>query len=775
MNKSDTLNKNHYSGRDLSAWGFALLIAIAFAWIGIGGQIETYLKNSREQLISQPASGELIVIEVDAQSLQELEEWPWPRARYAKAVEELNKAGVSQIAFDIDFSSRSDRANDQAFASAIEQSEATVILPTFRQLGSVGSSEYVESLPLPILAEHAFLGSVNVHPDENGQLNQYSYGTVTARLPRPSLASMLSDTSGVVGTSFAINQSIDPATIPRISFADLIQGKSDPALLSGKKVLVGATAIELGDRYPVRHYGVLPGVIIQALATETLIQDAVLDDFGPYLPLTVAAIFLFMAFKIFRVGHMLIASAAIGASLSAALIFLEANHIATFSNIPMLVFLGAFLIFRKFFDTSTALRKSQNRNSLSGLPNETSFAHYLSGKQQIPVIVARISNFRDVMALTDAPTRSQIYSSLSDRLKFLALDETVYHLDADSFGWVAKDCNSNTVANHCQTASALFQAPFLGGSSKFKLNPVFGVSMGSIEQSKIAADQASAKNQRWSWHDDRASDAISMQQRLLVDLERSIDSDDIYPVYQPKLDMQTRRITSVEALVRWEHSELGPISPDMFIPLLERENRIDELTLRMIHRSLYDRNRWKALGHDLTCSINISAPLLSDRRFVELAIAEVMDSGVEPEKVIFEVTESATLADQDVTVQALIRIRDAGIKVSIDDYGTGQSTLSYLQRLPADEIKIDQSFVKNLVQDKGTKVLVQSTIQMAQALELKVVAEGIEDAECLELLATLGCNMGQGWFIAKPLLSDDLIALLNSASAKQDKTEKKSA
>ena len=228
----------------------ALLIAI----FGIGGQLEDNLRTLREQINEQPASGDLVIVEIDAQSLQRLDNWPWPRSRYANAIERLNAAGVSQIAFDIDFSAHSVTEEDAALAEAIAQSEATVILPTFRQFSSAQSNEFIESLPIDALAEHAFLASINVHPDSNGQLNDYSYGTVTGGKPRPSLASMLSGSAGKVETSFAINQAIDPASIPRISFANLIEGKTAQVPLEGKKIIIGATAIELGDRYPIRSH-----------------------------------------------------------------------------------------------------------------------------------------------------------------------------------------------------------------------------------------------------------------------------------------------------------------------------------------------------------------------------------------------------------------------------------------------------------------------------------------------------------------------------------------
>ncbi|MEP5187869.1 MAG: EAL domain-containing protein [Marinomonas sp.] len=755
--------------KQFSAWALSLVAALLMAIFGVGTQLEDQLQNWRDSVNQKPATGDLVLVEIDAQSLHEMDSWPWPRKHYGDAVKKLNAAGVTQIAFDIDFSAHSDPAQDKAFADAIAASDATVILPTLKQSGSEGSEDELESFPIPILAENAFLASVNVKADYNGQLNHYSYGTKTGGIPRPTLASMLSGSAGKVEESFAINQAIDPKSIPRISFVDLVNGEPMIEELRGKKVVIGATAIELGDRYPIRRFSVIPGVLIQALATESLLQDAVAVDLGTLFSLIITAGLLLFCFRVLKMRRVFLASAAIAIGFTGLQLALEAAHIATFSNVPMLVFLAIFLTLQKFFVTSTALHRSQMRNAQSGLPNEAAMRAFISDKTDLPVIVAKIDNFRDVAALTNGASREELFTSLSQRLSFLAMREKVFHLDADSFAWVLEDGTVSSVAAHCETAAALFQSPFMAGDKKLSLKAVFGASIGKIEQSKMAADQASGKNERWAWHDDTAQEAVDFQQRLLVDLESALKGGDVTTVFQPKWDIAMDRIQGAEALVRWEHQELGFVSPEIFIPLLERENRIDELTLHVLRSAVANLSHWNTILPDLNCSVNISAALLGDAKFVEAAIEEVLCSNLDAKQLVFEVTETATLANQDATVAALERIREAGMKVSIDDYGTGQSTLSYLQRLPIDEIKIDQSFVKTMVSNKGNKVLVQSTIQMAHALELTVVAEGIEDAECLALLSELGCDTGQGWHIAKPLSSDDFVTKMLRNDAGQNK------
>lgn len=221
--------------------------------------------------------------------------------------------------------------------------------------------------------------------------------------------------------------------------------------------------------------------------------------------------------------------------------------------------------------------------------------------------------------------------------------------------------------------------------------------------------------------------------------------------YQPKLDVKTGKVDAAEALVRWDHAKRGRIAPDRFIAILEAEGRICDLTLFVLKRALDDVSRWIRHGLVLDCSVNVSAALLKDVEFIAAAIELVEASDVDNGRVTFELTETAALEDIEKARAVLEGIREIGVRLSIDDYGTGQSNLSYMQGFPADEIKIDKSFVKSMVHRDVDRVMVSSTIDMAHKMDFKVVAEGVEDAECLALLAKLGCDVAQGWHIGKPL------------------------
>jgi len=759
------------SWRFFVAWAIALVGALALPMVGIGGAVELQFQNMRSGLLEKPATGDIAIVEIDAKSIQALDRWPWPREYYAQLVEKLSAAGVAQIAFDVDFSSSSTPEQDANLADALKNSQAAIILPTFKQNATLEENQFVESLPIDILKKHAFLASVNVHPDKNGQLNDYDYGTITGGTVRPSLASMLAETPGNIDENFTIDQSINPATIPRYSFVDILQAEEPIASLNGKKILIGATAIELGDRYPISLHGVLPGVVIQAMAAETLLQGSNMASIG-YLPsLGLASILLLVLVARRSVGKKFLAPGvfAIGILLSFLLIASEYQGLMTFSNVPALFFLGIFLIVHKFLKTNFALKRSQFSNVNSTLPNEAAMSVFMEQRGDSNIAVARLADFRDLLVVTDKDSRVDLFTNLAERLKFLAAEERIFHLDTDIVGWVMKDDYAEDVSGHFDTAVALFHAPMMAGDTKVKLNASFGLSGESIDKAKVASEQAIVKGRRWALHDVEAAGVVGQKQSVLVEMEQAIESGNIWTVYQPKWNLQDGKLDGAEALVRWEHPERGMISPEIFIPILEKAGRIDELTLHVLQTALDDLSLWGVQQSSLKCSVNISAQLLDDSGFIDKAIAMVSAANLGNGHVIFEVTETAALADLELSIQALERIRDAGISISIDDYGTGQSTMSYLQRLPIDEIKIDQSFVKTMMNDHSNRLMVKSTIELAHALKLKVVAEGIEDKSCMDMLTQFGCDVGQGWHISKPV-SSELFAAKWLAPARERKT-----
>jgi EAL domain-containing protein (putative c-di-GMP-specific phosphodiesterase class I) len=247
---------------------------------------------------------------------------------------------------------------------------------------------------------------------------------------------------------------------------------------------------------------------------------------------------------------------------------------------------------------------------------------------------------------------------------------------------------------------------------------------------------------------------------LLGELRRALENKELVLFYQPKADIRTGHVTGVEALVRWQHPEHGLTFPDEFIPLAEHTGLIRPLTLYVLNEALKQCYEWKQQGIELSVAVNLSVRNLLD---MELAhdIERLLETwSVDASMLKLEITENTIMVDPPRALEVLTRLRDIGVGLSIDDFGTGYSSLSYLKRLPVDEIKIDRSFVMNMPSSENDQQIVRSTVDLGRNLGLKVVAEGVETKDIWRDLATLGCDVAQGYYLTRPIPPEELVAWL---------------
>ncbi|MDT3228543.1 EAL domain-containing protein [Pseudomonas synxantha] len=245
--------------------------------------------------------------------------------------------------------------------------------------------------------------------------------------------------------------------------------------------------------------------------------------------------------------------------------------------------------------------------------------------------------------------------------------------------------------------------------------------------------------------------AHQRQIALIRDLRRAVIERELFLCYQPKLDLTHGHVRQAEALLRWQHPSFGQVSPAEFIPLAERTGSMGGLTLWVIEEAIRQMAEWAQRGLPMQLSVNISVDDLADDELAVRVTAMLMQYGVAAEHLIFEITESAIMHNPQQALSVLEQLRGCGISLSVDDFGTGYSSLAQLQRLPVQELKIDQSFVRNLDSTSGDGVIVRSTIEMSHNLGLKVVAEGVEFEHSLTLLKRWKCDTAQGYLISRPL------------------------
>jgi EAL domain-containing protein (putative c-di-GMP-specific phosphodiesterase class I) len=247
---------------------------------------------------------------------------------------------------------------------------------------------------------------------------------------------------------------------------------------------------------------------------------------------------------------------------------------------------------------------------------------------------------------------------------------------------------------------------------------------------------------------------------LVTAFRQALDKGELVVHVQPKADLHTGTIEGVEALVRWQHPERGLLGPDQFLPIAERAGLMRRLTSIVLDDGLAACARWRAQGHHIGLAINLSARTLVDDDFVGEVERGLRRHGLSPSCLTLEITEGSVMTDPSRAITLMSELAAMGVRISVDDFGTGYSSLSYLRRLPVHELKIDRSFVTGMAESADSETIVQSIIDLGTNLSLGVVAEGVEDRQTWDRLAQMGCHLGQGYLLSRPLPVDQFISWL---------------
>jgi len=750
-----SLRRRHLAERRYAALVvFVLSVLLFFA--GAFEPIENRLSEVRASLLDRAPTGRLAIVEIDAKSIHAVNTWPWSRRYHAQLIERLGAAGASMIAFDVDFSAHSDTAGDEALERALKKVQP-VILPIFQQRASGLSEAMIKSRPASAFGS-AWVGGVNILPGSDGVVRDFPAATMINGQIQPSMAVLISDNGSLGDRTFIPDWSIDVRKIPRFSFIDVIEGRVPAKALAGKRVIVGATAIELGDRYAIPRFGTVPGVVIQALAAESLIQHRALKRSG-ILPSVVGLILIGLllarGFGRWARALPLIGLAAIVALLSVPL-FVQARTPLSIDTAPLLFAAVAGILVRAIVEARHRIRIEAIHDLETGLPNARALEAALEGGYGGNLTAGSIERFETIRGAIGTAAVGEMMVKASARIADFA-EVAVYRLGPDMLAWTSLDAaNAEEVA---AKIANLFAEPVITRSGPIDVQWTFGLASATtdcgsstIEQALAAVNAARADGRSLSWFRDAPSSAVR-ELSMMGDLRRGIENAQLFVVYQPKLSLKTAHIGDAEALVRWQHPSEGLIAPDRFLPLAEETGTVREITRFVLHRVLADLAAPD--NSALRASINVSAADIGDASFADEVIRAVSTSGVSPDRLTLEITESAIIRSRNTALQVLERLRKYGLNLSIDDYGTGQSTLSYVRTLPINELKIDKTFVTSLRDNQGDRIMVRSTIDLAHALGLTVVAEGVEDWDTVKLLRDLGCDYAQGFVIGRALGIDE--------------------
>lgn len=424
-----------------------------------------------------------------------------------------------------------------------------------------------------------------------------------------------------------------------------------------------------------------------------------------------------------------------------------------------------------------------HHDHLTGLPNrillkdrvEQAIAHAQRNHSKMALLFLDLDGFKRINDSLGHSVGDEVLQSVSSRLReCLRKTDTVSRQGGDEFILILSDI-TDTKAVIVPIVKKLlqeFQKPFCVDNHILSTSVSIGIALcpddGETFESLLQkADTAMYKAKElgrntYCFYTDRMNADMTEQLQLQSDLFRAVENNEFVLHYQPQIDLKQNRITGVEALIRWHHPYLGILPPMKFIPMAESSGLIVSIGQWVIEEACRQAFDWHRRGLGIGVAVNIS-PIQFKRGDLESVVREALAaSGLPPENLELELTESVMMHDTENTLQTVCRLKEIGVQLSIDDFGTGYSSLAYLKRFAVDKLKIDQSFVRDICNDYEDAIIVKTIIQMAKSLNLKTIAEGVENEEVLNVIEGYGCDAVQGYHFAKPMGAGEFEKYYNS-------------
>ena len=417
-----------------------------------------------------------------------------------------------------------------------------------------------------------------------------------------------------------------------------------------------------------------------------------------------------------------------------------------------------------------ALRHQALHDALTGLPNRTLLQDRLQQavfsarreNRRIAVLLIDLDRFKDVNDAFGHHYGDLLLKEVGDRLQHaLRESDTVARLGGDEFAVILSSCLE--VEDAKLAAVKILKAldePFIieqqnlrvAGSIGVVVHPDHGEDVNTLlRRADVAMYAAKREGDGYSMHGTDQEEASASRLKLSAQLRDGIRLGELELYYQPKVGLRTRELKGVEALVRWNHPEQGLVVPDAFIPLAEQTGLIKPLSRWVVETALHQWREWHRRGLELTVAFNLSMRNLHDPHLPDMLEELLQGFHLPPGALQAEITETVLMTNATRTLDVVTRLSNLGVQLSIDDFGTGYSSLAYLKRLPVRELKIDKSFVHDMAANENDMVIVRSTIDLGHSLDMKVTAEGVETPEAWDRLDALGCDLAQGYYMARPM------------------------
>ena len=407
-------------------------------------------------------------------------------------------------------------------------------------------------------------------------------------------------------------------------------------------------------------------------------------------------------------------------------------------------------------------------DSLTGLPNRLLFRDRVEQallraqrtNESVAVMLIDLDRFKEVNDTLGHESGDLLLRELGERLSsVLRSSDTFARLGGDEFGVVAPNAEPTALVQVVERILAAIELPFRLGDLDVDVGASVGIALYPgdaddvatlVRRADIAMYDAKNSKSRYAFYVPERDESDANRLTIVSGLRAAIERDELLLHFQPKFDLVTGEIDSAEALVRWEHPTRGLLAPDDFIATAADTGLMPSLTRWVLDSALRECASWREHGRRLPVAINVDVRSLLDESFADEVALALTRHGIEPELLELEITEGTVMTEPDTVAGVAARLRELGVKLALDDFGSGFSSLAYLQRLPINELKIDGSFIAALGTDPSVKPIVRSIISLGRALGLRVVAEGIETREQCDVVRELGCDVGQGYWFGRP-------------------------
>ena len=426
-----------------------------------------------------------------------------------------------------------------------------------------------------------------------------------------------------------------------------------------------------------------------------------------------------------------------------------------------------------------------NYDVLTGLPNRTlmhdrltqAVAQARHTRERIAVVHVDVDRFKMINESLGHYAGDEILKAAAERLKRCKREtDTLARVGGDEFTILLRDAGRLGAVTGCASkVLSEIAEPFPGTSQDVFVSASIGISMfpedaKSADELTKHADAAvhSAKTLgRNNYQFFTQALNAEVQERMVLEtgLRLALKRNEMYLVYQPKIELPSRQVVGAEALLRWRHPKLGLIPPSRFIPVAEESGMVGEIGEWVLRTACQQIRQWQTQGLTPQIAVNVSARQFQQYDVAELVSAVVGESQISPESLELELTESAVMQDAEASIVTVEKLKKLGVGVAIDDFGTGYSSLSYLKRLPVDVLKVDQSFVRDISNDQNDAAIVRAVISLARSLGMEVTAEGVETEAQLAFLNAYGCRHAQGYLFGKPMPADELTGRMRSGEA----------